>query len=56
MMPSKFQKRANKILQSFAEEYKDKKSEFEKTKNFSSSSVLRKKLKGNDETQDNPEE
>jgi len=57
-MPSNFQKRAKKILKSFAEEYKQNKIEFEDQKKpgHSSSSLLRKKLKGNDETQDNSEE
>jgi hypothetical protein len=55
-MPSNFQKRAKKILQSLSEEYKENKTAFEKDKNFSNSSVLRKKLKGSNETQDNSEE
>ena len=42
---SKFHKRAKTILQSFAQEYENSKSEFEKEKGFSSSSTLRKKLK-----------
>lgn len=57
-MPKDFKKHAKKILKSFAEEYKEKKIEFEELKKpgHSSSSLLRKKLKGNDETQDNSEE
>lgn len=55
-MPSNFQKRAKKILKSFAEEYKENKTTFEKDKNFSNSSELHKKLKGSNETQDNSEE
>ena len=57
-MPKDFKKHAKKILRSFAEEYKENKIEFENLKKtgHSSSSLLRKKLKGDDETQDNSTE